>query len=227
MTHYTQLLSASALGSGFRQHIYLDLLTLNAVCLPEILAMWSSGCQCLLNVVVIFEPLRCLFHKAVPPLFQTLKLSTLPYLCLCDILFVYIASYRQKTILTTWDLHPVKYWLLRHCYSMTSECHQIRQRRITCWIIKHADFLTNCTINQLKLKHVPFFSHICFRTFVPTTWMSGIWTVLIKYAQVQLILFLMDKIWKCCWLKSWHQCVGDLIRCSTLLQSRSRHYASW
>lgn len=39
MTHYTQLLSASALGSGFRQHIYLDLLTLNAVCLPEILAM--------------------------------------------------------------------------------------------------------------------------------------------------------------------------------------------
>lgn len=129
------------------------------------LAMWSSGCQCLLNIVVIFEPLQCLFHKAVPLLFQTLKLSTLLYLYLSDITFVYSASYGPKTVLMTWESHPVKYWLLRDCYPMTSECHQIRQRRVTC-SIKQADFLTNCTINQLKLKHVPFFprlfQNICF-----------------------------------------------------------------
>lgn len=65
------------------------------------LAMWSSGCQCLLNIVVILEPLRYLFQKAVPPLFQTLLLSTHPFLYLCDIMFVYSASYGPKTVLMT------------------------------------------------------------------------------------------------------------------------------
>lgn len=156
------------------------------------LGMWGSGCQCLLNIVVIFEPLRCLFHKAVPPLFQSLKLSTLPYLYLWDIMFVYIDSYGPKTVLMTLELHPVRYWLLREFYPMTSECHQIRQRCITCWVIKQVDFLTNCTIRKRKFK--PCFPLVClyYRTLPQsrTRYYVNQWAAVIcSYLNQCLVLF--------------------------------------
>lgn len=39
MTHYVQLLPASAMSPGFQEHIQLDLLALNTVCLSEMLAV--------------------------------------------------------------------------------------------------------------------------------------------------------------------------------------------
>lgn len=139
-------------------------------------------------------------------------------------MFVYIASYGPKTVLMTRESHPVRCWLLCECYPMTSEYHQIRQRCITCWVIKQAEFLTNFTIKMLKLK--PFFpSFVSDYLFLQHKWalnsadkINTCTGNFIFDGQDMEMLLIEVMTSMCGWL--------NYLCCSTLPQSRTGHYVN-
>lgn len=131
------------------------------MCLPEMLAVWSSGCQCLLNVVIMFEPPRRLFHKAAPPLCQTLKLSTSRFY-LCDIMVVYLDCFND----TFCQIPAAAWWLTGDFCDTTSDGSALNGESLN----KHQTF----TNNQLKLKRISFFSPLLFQNITLTYSFSSI-----------------------------------------------------